>query len=311
MRSPPALSTTQPFAACCRLLSDVRPFALRARHLHQVHHARASRRPGWDVQTQIREEVYLTKGRVIVRGKLVDPRQGQARRLRPLLQAQHPARRHRGEGQQPLASAPGCSRRSTTPRCSTCPFVFRSNGDGFLFHDRTGTLGPGRAASSRSTSSRRPTTLWARYRDVEGARRRAEDALVTQDYYDGRSAARSRATTSATPSTAPIEAVAKGQNRILLVMATGTGKTYTAFQIIWRLWKAGRQEADPLPRRPQHPGRPDHDERLQAVRRGDDEDHEPQGRQVLRDLPRALPGDHRHRGSSRTSTSSSRPTSST
>ena len=55
-------------------------------------------------------------------------------------------------------------------------------------------------------------------------------------------AARRRATTSATPSTRTIEAIAKGQNRILLVMATGTGKTYTAFQIIWRLWKAGRKK---------------------------------------------------------------------
>ena len=40
---------------------------------------------------------------------------------------------------------------------------------------------------------------------------------------------------------ATVEAIAKGQNRILLVMATGTGKTYTAFQIIWRLWK-GKQK---------------------------------------------------------------------
>jgi hypothetical protein len=87
-----------------------------------------------------------------------------------------------------------------------------------------------------------------------------------------------------------------GQNRILLVMATGTGKTYTAFQIIWRLWKSRRQEAHPLPRRPQHPGRPDEDQRLQAVRSGDDQDHQPHGRQVLRDLPLALPGRHRHRG---------------
>ena len=39
-----------------------------------------------------------------------------------------------------------------------------------------------------------------------------------------------------------IEAIAKGQDRIFLVMATGTGKTYTAFQIIWRLWKAGRKK---------------------------------------------------------------------
>lgn len=38
---------------------------------------------------------------------------------------------------------------------------------------------------------------------------------------------------------AAIEAIATGRNRVLLVMATGTGKTYTAFQIIWRLWKAG------------------------------------------------------------------------
>ena len=37
-----------------------------------------------------------------------------------------------------------------------------------------------------------------------------------------------------------VEAVAAGQDRVLLVMATGTGKTYTTFQIIWRLWKAGR-----------------------------------------------------------------------
>jgi type I site-specific restriction endonuclease len=41
---------------------------------------------------------------------------------------------------------------------------------------------------------------------------------------------------------AAIEAIAKGRDRILLVMATGTGKTYTAFQVIWRLWKAGRKK---------------------------------------------------------------------
>lgn len=36
-----------------------------------------------------------------------------------------------------------------------------------------------------------------------------------------------------------VDAIAKGQNRVLLVMATGTGKTYTAFQIVWRLLKSG------------------------------------------------------------------------
>ena len=76
---------------------------------------------------------------------------------------------------------------------------------------------------------------------VEGA-----DARAGEDRPPGllttTAAARSRATTSATPSTRTVEAIAKGQNRILLVMATGTGKTYTAFQIIWRLWKAGQKK---------------------------------------------------------------------
>ena len=84
-----------------------------------------------------------------------------------------------------------------------------------------------------------------------------------------------RAITSRWRSTARCEAIAKGQKRILLVMATGTGKTYTAFQIMWRLWKAKKGEAHPVPGRPQYPGRSDHDQRLQALRRCDDQDHRP------------------------------------
>ena len=58
----------------------------------------ALRKAGWDEITQIREEVGFTKGRIIVRGKLVSQRQGQAGRLRPLLQAQHPHCADRGQG---------------------------------------------------------------------------------------------------------------------------------------------------------------------------------------------------------------------
>jgi type I site-specific restriction endonuclease len=74
-----------------------------------------------------------------------------------------------------------------------------------------------------------------------------------------------------------IEAIAKGQNRVLLVMATGAGKTLVAFQIIWRLWKAGRNkrilflaDRNILVDQPRS-------ERLQAVRREDDQDRGPQG----------------------------------
>jgi type I restriction enzyme R subunit len=56
---------------------------------------------------------------------------------------------------------------------------------------------------------------------------------------------------------AAVEAIARGQNRVLLVMATGTGKTYSAFQIIWRLWKAGRKKRVLFSCRTQRPGRSD------------------------------------------------------
>ena len=55
-------------------------------------------------------------------------------------------------------------------------------------------------------------------------------------------AARRLATIKVNAVKAAIEAIAKGQNRVLLVIATGTKKTYTAFEVIWRLWKAGRKQ---------------------------------------------------------------------
>src|SRR5206468_8456093 len=85
-----------------------------------------------------------------------------------------------------------------------------------------------------------PQDLWARYRAWKGLTPEAEQ-IVVQDYFDDGSGKAPRYYQS-NAINAAIEAIAKGQNRILLVMATGTGKTYTAFQIIWRLWKAGRKK---------------------------------------------------------------------
>ena len=241
----------------------------RTRHLHQVHHARrASGRAGTRC-SQIREEVSFTKGRIIVRGKLVTPRQGQARRLHPLLQAEHPDRRSSRRRTTPTASATACSRRSTTPRPSTS----RSSSPRTATASSS-TTAPAAARELESDAgarriSRRPADLWARYRAWKGLTPEAE-AIVLQDYYDDGSGKAPRYY-QRNAINAAIEAIAKGQDRILLVMATGTGKTYTAFQIIWRLWKAGPQEAHPLPRRPQRPRRPDDGQRLPAVRRGDGE----------------------------------------
>src|ERR1019366_8847273 len=119
------------------------------------------------------------------------------------------------------------------------PFAFSSNGDAFLEHDRTATS---------STVERKiqpdqfpsPEELWARDR-ASREYTAAEEAIATQDYYDDGSEKTPRYY-QLIAINRTVEAIAQGENRILLVMATGTGKTYTAFQIIWRLWKSGAKK---------------------------------------------------------------------
>ena len=198
----------------------------------------ALRRAGWNEMLQIREEVSFTKGRIIVRGKLVT--RGQAKRADyvlyykpniPIALIEAKDNSHSvGDGmQQALGYA----------ETLNIPFVFSSNGDGFVFHDRTGASAP-READLTLDSFPPPAELWARYRAWKGLTPEAEK-IVLQDYYeDGGDKAPRYYQVNAV--NAAIEAIAKGQDRILLVMATGTGKTYTAFQIIWRLWKAGHRK---------------------------------------------------------------------
>ena len=96
--------------------------------------------------------------------------------------------------------------------------------------------------AAAATTSRRPHELWQRYCAVERTGTAPRHAIPSKcPYYDDG--------TGKTPRyyqlnaiNRTIEAIANGQQRILLVMATGTGKTYTAFQIIWRLWKAGAKK---------------------------------------------------------------------
>jgi type I restriction enzyme R subunit len=190
---------------------------------------------GWDVETQLRENVHLTKGRVIVRGRMVRRGQGKFadyvlyyKPNLPLAIIEAKDNNHRvGDGmQQGLGYA----------EMVDVPFVFSSNGDGFLFHDRTGNAAKVEVLLSLDEFPT-PEELWKRYcawKNISAA----SEAVVTQDYYsDGSNKTPRYYQVNAVNRV--IEAVAGGQNRVLLVMATGTGKTMTAFQIIWRLWKAG------------------------------------------------------------------------
>ena len=190
---------------------------------------------GWNPLTQLREEVSFTNGRVNVRGQLAA--RGEAKRADyilylkphiPLAVVEAKDNKHSvGDGmQQALGYA----------QTFDLPFAYSSNGDGFLEHDRTRTQG----ALERELALHEfpsPDELWARYYAWKGwndvARR-----IVTQDYYEDGSGKSPRYFQSIAINRT-VEAVATGQKRLLLVMATGTDKTFTAFQIVWRLWKAG------------------------------------------------------------------------
>jgi type I restriction enzyme, R subunit len=194
---------------------------------------------GWDLHAQIREEVSFTKGRIIVRGKLHT--RGELKRADyilyyksniPLAVIEAKDNSHSvGDGmQQALNYAETIG----------VPFVFSSNGDAFLFHDRTGLSDKTEEVLALNAFPS-PSQLWDRYCQWKGLQTPSARSTVEMPYYDdGTGRAPRYYQASAINNT--VEAVAKGQQRILLVMATGTGKTYTAFQIIWRLWKSGTKK---------------------------------------------------------------------
>lgn len=188
---------------------------------------------GWDELTQIRREFYLTDGRVLVRGRLHS--RGERKfadyvlYLTPnvpiaIVEAKANSEPMGGGMQQALDYA----------QMLDVPFAYSSNGDGFIERDRTGMGAIEREL--RLDEFPTPDELWQRYRQWKDLSDR-QAAIVAQDYYDDGSGKRPRYYQHVAVNRV-VEAIAKGQDRLLLVMATGTGKTYTAFQIIWRLWKS-------------------------------------------------------------------------
>jgi len=189
----------------------------------------------WDVMTQIREEAYFTKGRVIVRGKTV--KRGAAKMADYLLfyKPNIPLAVIEAKDNNHSLGA-GMPQALEYAEILDVPFAYSSNGDAFLEHDRTAASGPvTREIPLDQFPS--PRELWERYCHAKSWS--SEQRQVnTQDYYDDGSGKSPRYYQHIAINRA-VETIAKGRNRALLVMATGTGKTYTAFQIIWRLWKAG------------------------------------------------------------------------
>jgi type I restriction enzyme R subunit len=189
---------------------------------------------GWDLLKQIREEVPFTDGRVIVRKKMVS--RGDRKRADYILfyKTNIPiAIIEAKDNKHSIGS--GMQQGLNYGEILDIPFIFSSNGDGFLEHDRTVKEGTVEREISLCQFPS-PNDLWNRYKQYKGIDQHAEET-ITQDYYfaPGSKSPRyyQRIAINRT-----VEAITQGQDRILLVMATGTGKTYTAFQIIYRLWKS-------------------------------------------------------------------------
>jgi type I restriction enzyme R subunit len=194
---------------------------------------------GWNELTQIGREIYFTDGRIYVRGKMT----ARGRRkfadyilfYKPnipvaIIEAKDNNHSVRAGIQQALEYA----------EILDIPFVFSSNGDGFLFHNKT--AGDEDIETEISLDNfPSPEQLWEKYMQYKGIKTPGAQKIVAQDYYFDGTNRRPRYYQQIAINRT-VEAIAKGKNRILLVMATGTGKTYAAFQIIHRLWKSGAKK---------------------------------------------------------------------
>lgn len=194
-------------------------------------------RAGWNAMEQMLREYTLRPGRVVVRGQA--SHRDKASMLRadyvlfqkpnvPLAVVEAKDAKHSVGAGMPQAIQ--------YAELLGVPFSFASNGNGFVFRDATlsdGVLERDLTLDQFPT----PAELWAKYCAWKGWTPAVEHIAATDyapsktpRYYQLGSINRT------------VEGIAAGQNRVLLVMATGTGKTYTAFQIIWRLWKSGAKK---------------------------------------------------------------------
>jgi type I restriction enzyme, R subunit len=187
---------------------------------------------GWDIKRQVREEYTFTDGRVIVRGNLTS--RGKRKRADYLVffKPNLPIAIIEAKDNKHSIGA-GMQQAINYGEILDVPFVYSSNGDGFLEHD----LLTGTEKELTLEEFPSPQSLWERYKAFKGIVSEEQEELIIEPFYFtvGDKTPRYYQINAINRT---VEAIAKGQNRILLVMATGTGKTYTAFQIIWRLWKA-------------------------------------------------------------------------
>ena len=197
----------------------------------------AMEKAGWHGMDQIYREFPLRAGRVVVRGQKAQRDKTTVLRADYALfyKANIPLAVVEAKDNKHAVGA-GMGQAIQYAQLLDVPFSFASNGDGFVFRDAT--LASGVLEQTLSLEEfPSPAELWKRYCNWKGWTPEVEHVAAfdyspskTPRYYQLNAINRT------------VEAIARGQQRVLLVMATGTGKTYTAFQIIWRLWKSGAKK---------------------------------------------------------------------
>jgi len=200
----------------------------------------AIEKAGWDKMTQLGEDVALTDGKIFIRGKMFA--RGKLKRADYVLYykpnipvAIIEAKDNKHTVRQGIQQALGYRE-----LLQDVPCVYSSNGDGFFEHDFTASNGKvEREIGIDDFPS--PQELWKRYKKLKGIEEETETTVAEQDYFFDSSGKKPRYYQQIAINRI-VEAIGKGENRILLVLATGTGKTYVAFQTIYRLWKSGMKK---------------------------------------------------------------------
>lgn len=190
---------------------------------------------GWDLQTQIREQWTFTSGRIMVHGKTIS--RGEKKRADFILYYKNnfPLAIVEAKDNNHTAGA-GLEQAKQYAQILNIPFAYSTNGDEFVEFDFL----MGQETTIALSDFPDPSELMRRYTKAKDYNEEQKE-IVLQDYFVDPSGKGPRYYQE-TAVNKVVEAVAKGQDRILLVMATGTGKTYTSFQIIYRLWKARKKK---------------------------------------------------------------------
>lgn len=196
----------------------------------------AIEKAGWDIKKQVRAEYTLTDGRVIVRGNVAT--RGKKKRADYVLfyKSNIPIAIIEAKGGKHSIGA-GMQQALEYGEMLDTPFVYSSNGKGFIEHDRL--TGKERELSIDKFPTREE--LWNRYTSYKEITKEQED-IITEPYYYRPGDMKTPRYYQRNAINRAIEAIAKGQNRILLVMATGVGKTFVSFNIIYKLWKSKKRK---------------------------------------------------------------------